>query len=244
MIMKGYTSDIKDECARARTEGVNASYRDLTQVCSSIRGRKAASAVAFLEKAALGEVAVLYRSHNKKLGHRRELGGRKGRYPEKAAGFVLKTLQSAIANAKVNGLGDELTVAVASANMKEIYPRLSSKGRRSKSNLVTSRIEIILKGTGVPKGVGVKAPAKKTGSGAKVSGKQITPAKAPVAAPKPAEKQVVVGEPAKPPVPPQDALKDEGISEHEHKHEEEKEKDMEKGKKPEMPHQHGEEKKR
>jgi len=241
--MKGYTSDIKDECARARTEGVNASYRDLTQVCSSIRGRKAASAVAFLEKAALGEVAVLYRSHNKKLGHRRELGGRKGRYPEKAAGFVLKTLQSAIANAKVIGIGDDLTVAVASANMKEIYPRLSSKGRRSKSNLVTSRIEIILKGTGVPKGVNVKAPAKKTGS-AKVSGKQISAPKTSEAAPKPAEKQPVAGEAAKAPVPPRDALKDEGITEHEHKHEVEKELNMEKGKKPEMPHQHGEEKKR
>jgi ribosomal protein L22 len=232
--MKGYSSDLEEECARARTEGVNASYRDLTQVCSSIRGKKSGWAVSFLEKASVGEVAVLYRSHNKNLGHRRELGGRKGRYPEKAARFVLKTLMSAIANAKVLGFGSDLTVAVASANMKEIYPRMAPKGRRDRSNLVTSRIEIVVKGTKVPKGVSVTAPAKKA-EAVKIAEKAKAPEKT---AEKPA-----AGSTEKT-VPPRDSLKDEGIVEHEHKHETEKEKDMEKGKKPSMPHQHGEETKR
>jgi len=208
---------------------VNASTRDLVQVCSSIRGKKALWAVAYLEKAAEGEVAVLYRTHNSKLGHRRELGGRKGRYPEKAARFVLKALKSAMANAKVKGLGEDLTVAFAAANTKDIYPRLASKGRRARSNLVTSRIEIIVKGTGVPKGVSVTPPKK--ADAPKVAGK-------PKAAQMPATKEAV--RPEVKVVPPRDSLKDESIATHEHKHETEKHSDDGRDNRPAIPHQHGE----
>lgn len=152
--------EIPENCASARLEGVNASYKDLTEVCGRLRNRKAVWALSFLEKVADGEAAVLYKRHNKNLGHRRELGGRKGRYPEKAAKIVLKLLQSAIANGKVLGLGDEYTILAISAGKKHIYPRLSPKGRRMRMTLQTSRVEIVLKGSEVPKGVTVTPPAK------------------------------------------------------------------------------------
>ncbi len=160
--MKGYSLEIPENCASARLEGVDASYKDLTEVCGRIRNRKTRWAISFLGKVADGEAAVLYKRHNKNLGHRRELGGRKGRYPEKAAKIVLKLLQSAIANGKVLGLGDEYTIFAVSAGKKHIYPRLSPKGRRMRMTLQTSRVEIVLKGSEVPKGVTVTPPAKTT----------------------------------------------------------------------------------
>ena len=98
--MKGYSCEIPERCARARLEDVNASYKDLSEVCGVVRNKKTDWAIEFLDKASRGEVPVLFRRHNTKFGHRRELGGRKGRYPQKAAGLVLKAIKSAIANGK------------------------------------------------------------------------------------------------------------------------------------------------
>jgi large subunit ribosomal protein L22 len=149
--MKGYSSVIPERCAKARLEDVNASYKDLSEVCGVLRKKKVDWALGFLEQASKGEVPVFYRRHNTKLGHRRELGGRKGRYPQKAAGFVLKALKSAIANGKVIGLGDPFVIDAISANKKQIFPRMAPKGRTARSYLVTSRVEIVLTGVEAPK---------------------------------------------------------------------------------------------
>jgi large subunit ribosomal protein L22 len=215
--MKGYSGEIPEDCARARIEGVNASYKDLSEVCGRIRNKKTNWALEFLEKASEGEIPVYYARHNKNLGHRRELGGRKGRYPEKAAGIVLKALKSAIANGRILGMGQVYEIIAASANKKQVFPRMAPKGRQARSFLETSRVEIVLKGSEVPKGV---TPPKK----------------------KEEKKQEKKDEPkAAEAKPPQDALKEEGKVEH--KHEMEKAHDNEK-KKEHMPHQHGEHNKR
>jgi large subunit ribosomal protein L22 len=161
MNMKGYSSEIPERCAKARLEDVNASYKDLAEVCGVLRKKKADWALGFLDKAAAGEIPVLYRRHNTKLGHRRELGGRKGRYPQKAAAMILKALKSAMANGKVIGLGDPFVIAAISANKKQIFPRMAPKGRTARSYLVTSRVEIVLTGSELPKGVTVTPPKKK-----------------------------------------------------------------------------------
>ncbi len=167
--MKGYSYQIKENYesyAAARVEGVDASYKDLTEVCGRIRELPVERAVFLLEKFETGELPVLYKSHNKRLGHRRELGGKKGRYPKKAAGLVLKVLRSALANAQSKGLIEPYILVHASANKKNIYPRMSSKGRRNTSNYETARIEIILrekdivKKEKVQKKIEIQAPAK------------------------------------------------------------------------------------
>jgi len=162
MKMKGYSIEFSpEECASARVEGVNASYKDLTEVCGRIKGKDAAWAQEFLEKASKGEIAVLYKRHNKRMGHRRELGGKKGRYPKKAAKILLKLLKSAIYNGMTKGLGDSYKIIAASANKKDTYPRVASKGGWMRSDYETARVEIVLKGLEtVPKGVEVTPPKK------------------------------------------------------------------------------------
>ena len=158
-----YTIDEKekDTYAFARAEDSGASYKDLTQVCGRLRGKKIAWAFDFLAKVSEGSIPVLYRKFNTKLGHRRELRGRKGRYPEKAAREVLVLLKSVEANAKVKGLSDDLTVVHISANKKASFPRGMSKGRRGRSDYETSRIEIVVKGPRlVEKKIEVRAPQK------------------------------------------------------------------------------------
>ncbi len=166
IMVKSYSFETKEDMnsfAFARVEGVDASTRDLSQVCGRITQKKAEKVVAFLEKAAEGEIPILFAQHNKNLGHRRELGGRQGRYPKKAAAAVLKVVKSAIANARVKGFGEnDLMVVHAAANTKMIYGRLSAKGRKMKQNFSTARIEIVLKGTpGTLKKVEVKKPEPK-----------------------------------------------------------------------------------
>jgi len=151
---------VKENCAGARLEGVDASYKDLCQVCGRIRSKDAAWAMDFLDKASRAEIPVLYKRHNKKLGHRRELGGKKGRYPKKAAGIVFKVLKSALSNAMVKGFGEEYDIVTATANKKHAYPRLQPKGRRGRSYYVLSRVEIIVRGRQeVPSGAEVDVPA-------------------------------------------------------------------------------------
>ncbi len=267
MKMKGYSCDLPDECASSRLEDVDASFKDLTQVCGRIKNKKSAWAMDFLKKAAEGTIPVLYRTHNKRLGHRKELRGRKGRYPKKAAAIVLKVLKSAIANGTVKGLGDEFIVIHASANKKHVYPRLAPKGRQSRSFLETARIEVVLRpASSVPKGVEVRAPKKpdakpeaKPEAKAKPAPKAEKPEMpAPKAepakkepekksAPKPEEKPAAKKDAPKPEdkkaerkEPPSDALKNEGVREKQHKHAGE---NAAHNDHPKMEHDHGQAKK-
>ncbi len=178
--MKGYSAGFdRETSASARLEGVDASYKDLSEVCGRIRRKESAWALTFLERAAQGEVPVLYRTHNTKLGHRRELGGKQGRYPKKAAGVVLKVLESAIANGMAKSLGENYTIQVATANKRFTYPRMAPKGRTARSYYELARVEIVLKPSStVPKGAEVKAPAKAGPKTSKPETAKNTPAAA------------------------------------------------------------------
>ena len=68
-----------------------------------------------------------------------------------------------MANARIKNLADDLTIEHISANKKDSYPRMASKGRRSRSFLETTRIEIVLKGKpSLEKKIEVKKPEKPT----------------------------------------------------------------------------------
>lgn len=159
--MYSWKPDDDEFVANARVEGVDASFKDLVEVCGNIRRKKAADALFFLEKAADGKAAVLYKSSNKHLGHRKELGGKKGRYPKKAAKIVLAVLKNALNNAAQKGLLQEnLFVAHACANKKFNYPRLQAKGRRTRHDYATARVEIVLIEKGEKKKEEAKEPKK------------------------------------------------------------------------------------
>ena len=162
MIMERYTTEFdREEFACARVEDANVSYKDLSEVCGRIRGKNADWAMEFLQKVIDGKAAVLYKRHNTKIGHRRELGGQKGRYPKKASAAVLKVLKSAMANGRVRGMGETYQILNAAANRRYQYGRIASKGRWARSDYETARIEVVLRPLeSVPKGVEVTAPKK------------------------------------------------------------------------------------
>ncbi|MEM2174574.1 MAG: 50S ribosomal protein L22 [Candidatus Micrarchaeia archaeon] len=139
-----YGYKIDEKCAPAQAYNIDASFKDLAAVCDNIRGMDVNSALDFLERARRMEIPIYYRKWNKKLGHRRELGGKKGRYPRKAVGIVMEVLKNAIANAEQKGLTN-LYIVHASANKQSIYPRLQPKGRRIRSDYETARVEIVLR---------------------------------------------------------------------------------------------------
>lgn len=140
-----YKIENEPDFAKARVEDVNASPKDLTEVCYNIRRKPVDAALQLLEEAKARKRPIRYRAHNTRMAHRKELQGQKGRWPVKCVGIVLKCLESAVANAKEKGLSEELVVAHASANKKHSYMRYSSKGRRNISRLETARVEIVLK---------------------------------------------------------------------------------------------------
>jgi len=140
----GYSVKCEGRVAKAQMHDVDASFKDLTQVCRSIKGKEVSEAVKLLEDAKLGKTPIHYRKFNKKLGHRKELGGKKGRYPKKSAGIVLEVLRNAVANARYKGLGEKLVVKHAAANKQNIYPRIASKGRAMRADYETARVEIVV----------------------------------------------------------------------------------------------------
>ncbi len=113
----------------AMAKDLNASYKDLGAVCDSIRYKPVESALTFLEGVSSGKEPVLFRRHNKGMGSRHELGGKKGRYPKKCAAMVRKVLLNAVAGARGKGYDESsLFVVHASANKTQILRRNPSRG--------------------------------------------------------------------------------------------------------------------
>jgi ribosomal protein uL22 len=152
--------DLDAITAKARVDGVDASYRDLCNVCSNIRGRRADKAIEFLTEAFEMERPIRYPRHNKTRGHLRELGGKKGGYPVKSVKIVLDVLKNAYANAQAKGLGDCKIIHVA-ANKQEVYSRLSAKGRRMRQDFETAFVEIVVRELQTPENMAKKEQIKK-----------------------------------------------------------------------------------
>ena len=142
----------------AGAKDINASFKDLCAVCDAIRHRGFSDALAILEEASRGERAIFYRRHNKYMGSRHELGGRKGRFPAKCSAIVRKVLVNAGANATNKGEDPESMVVVhAAANKTLIAKRTAPKGIRNapghaqgrvksrRSDLEFARVEIGIK---------------------------------------------------------------------------------------------------
>ncbi|MCX6769774.1 MAG: 50S ribosomal protein L22 [Candidatus Micrarchaeota archaeon] len=173
--------------ARSRISSVNASFKDLCEVCRNVRGKDTEWALEFLGRAAEGKQAIYFARHCKQKGHRRELGGKKGGFPKKSAKFVLGVLENAHANATKLGMG-MTKIAHIIANKQDVYPRMSPKGRRIVHNYETAFIEIVLEEAQkkAPK-MEKKAPVKQTPAVKQVSS---APAAKATEAKKPEAKQI------------------------------------------------------
>ena len=124
-----YSNDLVLEFPRAMRYNINASYKDLGAVCDAIRYKKAEEALKIIDGIISMSMPIEFKKHNKHMGSRHELGGKKGAYPKKAAKEVKVVLINAIANAKNSGLGGEdMFVVHAAANKTRIERRRPSKG--------------------------------------------------------------------------------------------------------------------
>ena len=157
----------KSEIVFAHMKDINASYKDLCNVCDSVRYKSVQEAIAILDSVKEGR-PILFRRHNKGMGSRHELGGKKGRYPIKCASIVRKAIINASANASNKGLEPEMMFIVhATANKTTINSRYPSKGilyHRSggygyssarRSDLEFAKLEIGI-ATGTEKGLSKK----------------------------------------------------------------------------------------
>ncbi|MFP3278615.1 MAG: 50S ribosomal protein L22 [Candidatus Micrarchaeota archaeon] len=126
-----YSFNIKnaENIVLAQRYDINASYKDLAAVCDAIRYMNAGAALDKLDRLIAMEMPIEYRRHNKHMGARHELGGRKGAYPVRAAKEVRLVLINAIANADNKGLpGEDLYIVHAAANKTRILRRYPSRG--------------------------------------------------------------------------------------------------------------------
>lgn len=196
--METYAFQKKTEkrTARARLTGINASFKDLCEVCRSVRYQETDYAIAFLERAAEGEQAIEMPRHGKGRGHVRQLGGKQGGWPVKSAKIVLGVVKSANANANKLGIGTT-KVAHIIANKEHTFPRMSPKGRRIVHNYETAFVEVVLeefqkkaadekKAAGAKKADKPSAPVAKAEAKADMKRATSTGVKAATAADKPA----------------------------------------------------------
>ena len=125
----GFKGKEGEKYARAQQYNIDASYKDLVEVCRNVKNMLTDNATKYLEEVIEMKRPVRYYRYAKRLGSRRELGGKKGRYPKKAANIVLNTLKNAIANADQIGILNPKIIHI-SANKQTTYPRLQPKGGR------------------------------------------------------------------------------------------------------------------
>ncbi len=110
--------------ARAQAFDIDASYKDMTQVCQAIEGKSVKSAIEMLDKAISMERPIAYRQHAKGIGHKKTLGGKKGRYPKKECKLISALIQNAVASALAKGLEDkDLVLLHCQAYKQNTFPR-------------------------------------------------------------------------------------------------------------------------
>lgn len=81
------------------------SFKHAVEICDKLRGMELSDAIKLLESVVALERTIPFRRFNKGIGHRRGLGrDNVGKYPKKAASFILRVLRNLEANADFRGL--------------------------------------------------------------------------------------------------------------------------------------------
>ncbi len=184
----------------AGASDLNASFKDLCAVCDAVRYMPVSAALKILDGIIIENRPIEFRRHNKYMGSRHELHGKKGRYPIKCARLVKTVIVNAAANAVNKGEDpDYMYVVHASANKTQEIPRMPPKGVRAVrsggygyTKLRTSNIEFAKIEIGI-----ADKEAKDLGARMKRAISAVSKRQKPVAqSAKPAKK------PAKPPAKP------------------------------------------
>jgi large subunit ribosomal protein L22 len=101
------------------------SFKHAVEICRELKGKKIEDAKKYLEEVVEMKRAVPFRKHKKKVAHKTGLQKwYAGRYPQKAAKFILKVLRNLEANAEYKGLEmDRLVIIHAQAKKGRVIKR-------------------------------------------------------------------------------------------------------------------------
>ncbi len=195
--------------AKAQQHDMSCSYKDLSQVFAAIRGKTVPDARKVLDEAIEMKKAIRYHKFATKIGHRSNLGGKKGRYPKKECKIALSLLENAVANAVQKGMDESALYIMHAASYKQnvlkryrnyfASSRTLGYGKQSTwSNYVTCWAEMVLGEKQVPEGKKkageAKAPVKAPAAG---KAKESAPKKKPAEkAPEEKKAQAVSASPA------------------------------------------------
>ncbi len=144
--MKGYSMAFDPEkTARALGRDLPISRKKSMELCRKLRGMKLQDAKDYLEEVMEMKRPVPFRRYTSGAGHKRGIGP--GKYPVKAAKYILEIIESAEANADYIGLDvDELVIKSIAAHPGRVYrgfmPR--AHGRSTPWDKKTTNIEVIL----------------------------------------------------------------------------------------------------
>ncbi len=137
-----------EKTAKASAREIRVSHKHAREVCRTIKGMMLPKAKQYLKDVMAKKKPVPYKRFTKKLGHHHGLEKAfVGKYPIKAAKYILKTLEGAEANAENKGLDiDRLRIIHASTSqgmkMKRYTPR--AQGRATPKFETVCHVEIAL----------------------------------------------------------------------------------------------------
>ena len=145
----------KRASAKAVIRNVPVHPKVFYELLNTIRGRKLEDAINYVERVIEMKEAVPFRRYSGKQAHKRGLGAKwgwpAGRYPVKAAMYLLKLLENVRNNAENQGIEVEKARIVHIAAHKGIvYKRFMPRayGRVSPKNRVTSNVEVVVEEVG------------------------------------------------------------------------------------------------
>jgi len=137
-----------DRTAKASGRELRISPKHAREICKTIKGMMLEDAKNFLEDVIAMRRPVPFRRYKKKVPHRRGLQGFcTGRFPVKAAHYILRLLKEVEANAEFKGLNTEkLKIIHAAAypgmKLKKFFPR--AFGRSSPDYEILTHVEIVV----------------------------------------------------------------------------------------------------
>ncbi len=144
--MVGYTQQTDpDTTARAIGKEMPISPKHSREICRMLRGKNVDVAIRMLEEVVELKRPVPFARFKGYVSHKKGVGP--GRYPQKSAQAILKTVESAKHNAEYKGLDTEnMKISVITANLGRTIPGYMPRayGRSTKWNQQTVNIEVIL----------------------------------------------------------------------------------------------------
>jgi len=143
--MKYSTKVDSDKTAKAYGYELHCSQKDSMNLAHAIKGMKTENAKKYLQEIIDMKRPLPAVYHNRKRSHQKGIGP--GSFPQKAARYMLKTLENAENNAEYKGFDVEnMKITSISAyrgrQIKGVMPR--AHGRATDKNEITSNIEIII----------------------------------------------------------------------------------------------------